>query len=483
MSAVGSLVTRETTVAARVRVAVTGVAAISILLAAIALYAVWWQYTLQVRTDDLSRQVYAIARGLAAGGPVDFTADQILVGESSRLFAVQTSLLGVQMALTDVTGEVYYTPMPESTRPTFDLDELTGEPDELGVRSGTSVLEPEGRVIAVVAPVEATPEDGYLVAVLSVQELAGARQAGALVMIGVALIAVMAAWVVGSIVANRVTAPLVRLRQGAEAVANGAWGLQVPVEGDVEVAALATTFNEMSRAVDAAYTAQREFVADVSHEIRTPVTSIQGFAGVLAGDAATDDAQRVRFATIIRQETTRLIELTGTLLDLAAAESGRSVPAREPVDVAALAEALRTRYEPQADERGITLEIGELGAEGRPLADEARVLQVASALVTNALKHASESGTVRVTARTADGRWCLAVDDSGPGVPAGQRERIFERFVRLDDTRASTDGGSGLGLSICQRLAHLMDGTVAVADSDLGGARFSVCLPLAERSA
>lgn len=466
------------TVAARTRAAVTGVAAVSIVVAALALYVVWLEFTMQLRTADLSRQVYAISRGLAAGDPIDLSSDEPLVGIRSRLFAVEASLLGAELVLTDADGRVRFSSDPRTTIERYDIERLTGEPDELGVRAGVRPLAPGQRVIVVAAPVEGLNGDGYLVAALPVTELASMRRVGALALLVVVLLGVAGAWFVGGIVARRITAPLVRLREGAEAIAEGAWGHQVPVEGDREVASLATSFNEMSRRVEAAYTAQREFAADVSHEIRTPITSIQGFASALLGDVATDEEQRVRYATIIKQEAGRLMELSGTLLALADLDSGRVRPAADPVDTTALAEALDVRHRPVAESRGIALTIEDLGREGRPIGDELRLLQVASALVSNALKHTPNGGSVRVSARRDGDTWCLIVDDSGPGVPPEQRERIFERYVRLEDARAkAVGGGSGLGLSICQRLVDLMGGSVSVEDSDLGGARFIVRLP------
>jgi signal transduction histidine kinase len=466
----------RTTVVRRTRIAIAGVSAIAIIAAALVLYVAWLRYTEAVRTTELERQVYAITAGLNAAGPLDIESPEPITGVSATLLEVEARLIGTYLVLTDAGGAVLYSSESDATLDRYDVARLTGAPDELGVRSGVEPLPRAGRVIIVAAPVDGVDADGYLVAVQPLRELAGARRGGALILLVVTLLTVVVAWVIGGIVAHRMTRPLVRLREGADAIAAGSWGHQVPVEGDEEVIALASAFNTMSARVDAAYTAQRHFVGDVSHEIRTPITSIQGFAGALLGDMAEDPEQRDRFARIIRQEAGRLMELTGTLLALADLDSGRVTVDRSVVDTTALAEALHSRHDLVAEERGVSFEVTDLGAEGRPLADELRLLQVASALVSNALLHAPRGGTVRVGGIVRDDRWCLTVDDSGAGVPAEERERIFERFVRLDASRASVRGGSGLGLSICRRLIDLMDGSIAVEDSDLGGARFIVCL-------
>ncbi|MDO8848819.1 MAG: HAMP domain-containing sensor histidine kinase [Coriobacteriia bacterium] len=464
------------TVTRRTRLAALGVAAASIALAVGLLYAAWLQATVAVRTDELARQVYAMAEGMPAGGAVDFSAESPLTGLRQQLFEVEAGLIGARLVLTDADGNVVQSSSTGGTIETYDLEGLTGEPDDRGLRTGVRSLSGIGRVILVVAPVQGSPEDGYLLGIQPLTELASLQRTGALVVLGVAFVSLIVAWLVGGMVARRTTAPLVRLRGGAEAITAGAWGHQVPVDGDEEVAALAESFNAMSSRVEAAYNAQRSFVGDVSHELRTPITSIQGFAGALLdGMAATED-QRERYLRIIKQESARLMELTGTMLELADLDSGRVAIAREPVDTTALAEALHARHYGPASDGAITLEIGDLGAEARPLADEWRVLQVASALVGNALAYTPKGGHVRVSAELAEGQWELRVCDSGPGVPVAERERIFERFARLDESRTSSSGGFGLGLAICQRLVEAMGGAIRVQGSELGGACFVVAL-------
>jgi signal transduction histidine kinase len=457
-----------------------GVAAASIAVAVGLMYVAWLQVTVSARTAELSRQVYAIAEGMPAGGELDFSAEAPLTGVRAQLFEVEAGLLRARLVLTDRDGVVLQSSGTGSTIDRYDLDELTGEPDDRGIRTGVRPLSGLGRVIVVAVPVEGTPEGGYLLAILPVTELASLQRTGALVMLVVALVSAAGAWIVGGIVARRTTAPLVRLREGAEAITAGAWGLQVPVDGDLEVASLAESFNKMSSRVEAAYNAQRAFVGDVSHELRTPITSIQGFAGALLDGMAETDEQRERYLRIVKEESARLMELTGTMLELADLDSGRVVIARETVDTTALAEALRARHDAQAASAGVTLEVGDLGACGRPLADELRVLQVASALVTNALAYTPRGGTVRVSAALAGGRWELAVADSGPGIPLADRERIFDRFARLDESRTSESGGFGLGLAICKRLVEAMGGNVRVEDSVLGGVCFVVALDTTE---
>ena len=258
-------------------------------------------------------------------------------------------------------------------------------------------------------------------------------------------------------------------------MADGEWGRQVPAEGDDEVTDLARAFNEMSTRVADAYRTQQEFVGDVSHELRTPVTSIRGFADAIVDGTVSGDEGVKRAASIISAEAGNLAELTATLLALADLDAGGVSIARAPVDVDALGATLRDRFAPGAAAAGLVLDIAV--HDGRPLGDDARLLQAASVLLDNAIRHARTGGRVRVVSETRGPSWLLEVEDDGPGVPVADRERIFGRFTRLDSARAA-GGGSGLGLAICRRLMTLMGGSVRVGDSaELGGACFTLELP------
>jgi two-component system OmpR family sensor kinase/two-component system sensor histidine kinase QseC len=179
-------------------------------------------------------------------------------------------------------------------------------------------------------------------------------------------------------------------------------------------------------------------------------------------------------------EADRLGRLVEDLLALASAERGTMVVERRPIDVAEVARDTVRRAGPLAAERGVHLagpssEAGTLPAVG----DAERLVQLLLVLLDNAFRHSPPGGTVSVGAARDDGRTGLViVDDEGPGVPAGERERIFEPFARLPGSRAAADAGSGLGLAIARRIAALHGGTLTVGDAPGGGARFVLALPL-----
>lgn len=465
-------------IARRLRVTLFAVGALCIAVATGVFYTLWVRQTLEARTVELERQVAVVASGVAVGGTVPGSAED--AGQvRARLLKVEAGLIGARLAVTDASGTVLFTTAGSAGAREYPVAQLARRGSEFDARSAVLDVAEIGRVVVVAVPVSfAAPDtpDRYLVGAKPVSEI---RSGDTWVLTSIAVsvaVALLVAWGFGWWLARRFTRPIVRLTEGVRAVAAGEWGRQVPAVGEDEVASLAGAFNDMSSRVADAYRAQQEFVGDVSHELKTPITSIRGFAQAI-GDGTVADSEKVKHAAgIIVGEADRLNDLTTTLLSLADLESGTVELAREPVDTAALAETLRARFGLRAADRGLALEF-DLG-EARPVADPERLLQAVSVLVDNALRHAS--GRVRVRSGASDGMWRLAVEDDGPGVPAEDRERVFGRFARLDGSRSAESGGSGLGLAICRRIVELMGGSVtADASADLDGALFAIGLPLA----
>jgi signal transduction histidine kinase len=431
----------------------------------------WGQYSISQRTDELARQVSALAKGQAVAGQLSLSAEDTSTAASrDRLLRVEAGLMGAGLFITDTSGAVQRstTNDPPGSIP---LDRLTrisasGAASSI-LRSAAGV-----RLLVVSAVIDDTHR---LVAVQGLSEIQQ-TQTGILAIGLVAIIAAaIVAYAAGGVLARRLTAPLVRLETAAESVAEGAFGTQVAEEGDAETASLARSFNRMSTRVADVYSAQKAFVGDVSHEIRTPLTSIRGFAEAMLDGTVTDPAQQRHALGVIRDEAVRISEVSSTLLSLSELEAGAVTVARVPVDTVALADALRGRFSAAAREADVRLEV-ELRGDRRPLGDSERLLQAVSALVTNAITYTPPGGTIRVNETVLDGRWRLCVDDSGPGIPVEKRDEVFGRFSRLAD---SDGGGAGLGLAICRRVVELMGGAVSVQDSALGGARFQIDLPSA----
>jgi signal transduction histidine kinase len=263
-----------------------------------------------------------------------------------------------------------------------------------------------------------------------------------------------------------------RLERAADRIASGRFDEPVVDTRGDELAALAAAFERMRVRLAQLDDARRAFVANASHELRTPLFSLGGFLELL-DDEELDEPTRREFLASMREQVDRLTKLASDLLDLTRLDAGRLTVEREPVDLAALARDLVEEFGPLAASTGHTL-TGSVDDEVFAEADELRALQLGRILVENAVLHTPPETTVDVRVRRRGDAAVLEVEDAGPGIPPEQRAQLFERFFRLDGTRAS---GSGLGLAIAKELAELMEGAVEV-ESEAGRTVFSLVLPL-----
>lgn len=238
---------------------------------------------------------------------------------------------------------------------------------------------------------------------------------------------------------------------------------------DDEIARLARTMNRMLARLDSSARAQRRFVSDASHELRSPLASIRQFAELAR--AHPDRVADGELADVVLAEGARLQDLVESLLLLTRLDESGLAVVRRPVDLddVALADARRVR-----DAGVVTVDTSGVSA-ARVDGDERMLARLARNLTDNASRHATSRIAVAVGVR--GDRVQLSVDDDGTGVPAEERPRVFDRFVRLDEGRARDAGGSGLGLAIVAEIARAHGGEVRVEDSPLGGARFVVSLP------
>lgn len=283
-------------------------------------------------------------------------------------------------------------------------------------------------------------------------------------------------------VTGRSLRPVERMRTEVEAIraARPEARVAVPDSGD-EVARLADTMNSMLDRLDRAAAGQRRFVSDASHELRSPIATLRQHAEVAA--AHPERADVAEMAEVVRAEALRLQDLVTALLELSRLDEGGS-GRRQPVDLddLALAAVARARAGGAAAARGQGSALGPVRIDGsgigaaRVTGDERVLGGVVQNLVDNAVRHARTRVVVAVTAE--HDRAVLTVDDDGAGVPVEERDRVFERFVRLDEARSRDAGGAGLGLAIVRDAVWAHGGEVVVTDAPLGGARFVVRLGL-----
>jgi two-component system OmpR family sensor kinase len=282
--------------------------------------------------------------------------------------------------------------------------------------------------------------------------------------------ALVAALAVGYLAALLFARRLRRLEAAAERIAAGEFDEPVVDHGSDEVGQLARTFDRMRERLAALDHARREFIANASHELRTPIFSLGGFLELLR-DEELDEPTRREFLATMSEQVDRLAKLATELLDLSRADAGRLRVERESVDLDAVAATVVDEFAARAN--GRPLELGAVSG-AQVLGDEQRVLQIARALVENALVHTPPGTTVTVRAVGAT----LEVEDNGPGIPPEHAAHVFDRFYRVEGERAF---GSGLGLAIARELAQAMGGALTV-ESKVGSTVFRLELPASVRA-
>jgi two-component system, OmpR family, sensor kinase len=273
------------------------------------------------------------------------------------------------------------------------------------------------------------------------------------------LIAVVASIGIGVYYARSAARDISGLQEAARKVADGNFETSIPVSSVGQLGQLARTFNEMQRRLAELDSARKQFIANASHELRTPIFSLGGFIELLEEEDPSPE-ERDEFVRTMRQQTVRLTKLTTDLLDLSQLDAGAVAMATQQVDLSSLAREVARELGPRADAHGSRLELRTPDQPVLASADPDRVRQIVRILLDNALAHTPEGTNVTVTAYSVDHRAELTVSDDGPGIPQRIQSRVFERFYTADSA-----GGSGLGLAIARELAQRMQGRVTVASS------------------
>jgi two-component system OmpR family sensor kinase len=260
-------------------------------------------------------------------------------------------------------------------------------------------------------------------------------------------------------------------------------GFRLPAErGPQEIRELTRAFNAMVKRVSASQQAQREFVANVSHELKTPLTSIQGFAQALLDGTASSDGAKRKAAMVIQAEADVMHRMVLDLLELARFDAGTPELRFELVDPADILTRVADRFRPTTLEKGVELTV----AVQRPLAevqaDGDRLGQVFSNILDNALKHTPAGGRVEIRGGVNGGQIEIRFLDSGPGIAASDQPHVFERFFQADTARGGGDGhGAGLGLAIAKEIIEAHGGRISLRSGAGQGAEFTVSLPIADR--
>ena len=310
------------------------------------------------------------------------------------------------------------------------------------------------------------------------ESLTAASQQVLLVTGGAGLVAIAAGASLALALSRRVLRPVEAAQRAARAMSAGDLQVRLPVEGRDEFADLSSSFNDMAASLprtiaqlEAARQRERDFIADASHELRTPVTGLVNAARLLAERvrrSASADSDEVRLAALVEADVDRLKRLVDDLLELSHLESASTPVRREPIDLGAVLSALIGLHHPAARL--------ECQVPGPIVTDRHSVERIVGNLLDNARRHAP--GAATVLGASLDGRDCvIEVTDEGPGVAAEDLDRIFERFSTGDRSRSS---GTGLGMSIAARHAARLGGSITARSPEKGGFGVTVRFPVAE---
>jgi len=283
---------------------------------------------------------------------------------------------------------------------------------------------------------------------------------------------VIVAGLLGLYLSRRITRPLLALSEAADEVAGGNYGVEVPKpRGSDEIAHLSARFSDMAAKLAESEQLSRNFLMSVSHELRTPLTAIRGHVAALREGVIDDAAMQEASLGVISEEAMRLERLVGDVLDLAKLDAHRFTVLQEEVDMTQLVERVHAAFADVARRRAMDYRL-DIRAQPVIVTDGDRVLQIISNLLSNAFRWTPEGGRVELSLAEQGGWVSVVVSDSGPGITAEERERIFRPFWSRDG------GGTGLGLAIARELAVALGGGIDVRSEPGLGSRFELILPV-----
>jgi len=296
----------------------------------------------------------------------------------------------------------------------------------------------------------------------------------------VTVLLVVAVFLVSIYLFRKINLPLHEIRQGAERFARGEFGRKLPEYQVKEISELATAMNQMAAKLDRLENLRREFVANVSHELKTPVTTIKGFTETLLDGARDDPDDLDRFLKITLRQTDRLSAIIDDLLTLSRLESAplSEVLALEWYDLCDIFSLCKEMCQSRADRKEIDLQI-ECRSPLRVHVDHSLLMQAIVNLIDNAIKYSPENTVVKIIARVEVDQVRIDVSDEGPGIMDEHIPRLFERFYRADKARSRRLGGTGLGLAIVKHIANVHQGKVEVTSRVGAGSTFTILLPKA----
>ncbi|MCA1039984.1 HAMP domain-containing histidine kinase [Bacillus infantis] len=362
----------------------------------------------------------------------------------------------------------------------IDYDTLIGPEERERLLKGDHILkigyeERFGRkIMGVIIPLlDENRLEGILYLYIPVENISEVTKDFASWWIAAALLFLGAAFIFGSKVIRKLTHPLADIKNAAERVSAGDYSSRVQIRSEDEIGRLARAFNQMSSSIQKEDERKKDFLADISHELRTPISYIKGYSdAILQGIAEKDD----KYLHLINREAARMERLVGDLLDLSRLDTDEYQLVRMPLPLAQVIEDSLVRYAPALKEKRVELRT-KLDPAVIIMGDEGRIEQIVQNIMDNSIRY-TDKGYIEVILKASNRGCVLTIIDTGVGIPAEDLKSIKQRFYRVNKARSRDDGGTGLGLAIAERLIQLHNGTLSIASSLGEGTTVTVKLPV-----
>jgi two-component system OmpR family sensor kinase len=405
------------------------------------------------------RLILADSSGVIVGDTYGEWLDQAAAGAG----------LTTPAAVITVSGQ----PVGELHHISFGTGHMMGS---VGSRPGPGSFMPGGRMEAMQAQMMPPIEEDFI-----------DRTNNSLIVAGT--VGAVVAILLGLLLTRQLTKPIQVLKNGAARISAGDLSHRVAIRSKDELGDLAESFNSMAMSLDASEQARQRLFADIAHELRTPLSVVNGTVDAILDGVYEPNAEHL---ASLKEETAILTRLVDDLRDLTLAESGQLKLLLAPTDVLSLVQGRVARASVIAREKDVRLATKAPDDLPRAEADGGRIDQVLANLLDNALKHTPTGGSVTVTLSVEDGgkgfpaggrHILVSVADTGEGIPAEHLTHVFDRLYRVDDARSRETGGAGLGLAIAKQMVELHGGRIWVESDTGGGTRFSFTLPIADRGA
>lgn len=460
-------------------VAFVAVTFLTVVMSAAGMLLLLRQREVQSARERVGRNANAVAEQVQSRVAAGWPPDQL-----SQFLRLRADELKVRFLLIDQRGVVVTDTADALTNQPADQLMHEGGQIERDRLAGFTFTTYQGQIVfqARAAPVAQIVAQQYRVLMLVPQS--DIAQAWRDLLPRVALsggIALIVAVLVGTVLARSITRPVAVVTHASEEMARGVYAQQIPARGHDEIGRLAGAFNTMASRVSRSHQAMRDLLGNVAHELKTPLTSIQGYSQALLDGMVTTPEEQARVARIINDEAERMRRLVEDLLYLSRLESGQLVIERAPVRIPALLHTAVERARPRL--AGSTKQLRLQLPVDLPtvMGDEGRLDQVLGNLLDNAARHTPDGGTITVSAQWSPGGVTVRVHNSGSYIPPEHIGRIFERFYQADPSRTRDGHRGGLGLAIAREIVAAHGGALTATSDPDTGTEFQVVLPASVR--